>query len=188
MTSFINTNSGIAFNPLDPDPKLVNIDDIARGLSHICRFAGQIDRFYSVAEHSVHVSRVVEAVGGSLDACRWGLLHDASEAYLGDIPTPIKRTDMFKAYREAEGRFQEVIAQVFGLSALQPELVTQVDRDIVPVEAGLFFTRRFKEFQEPFDWGPQIRTEMKNAGWSSEQAHREFRNQFAYLSRDWNNV
>lgn len=85
----METYSGIEFDLANPRPEAVDLDDIAVGLSNTCRFNGQVRKFYSVAEHSVLVADILAATGyGSLSLA--GLLHDASEAYLGDLISPIK--------------------------------------------------------------------------------------------------
>lgn len=80
---WIQTYTGRPFWPLDPRPEDVDIVDISHALSLICRFVGQCTKFYSVAEHSVRVSRIVPTL--------YALLHDAAEAYTGDICTQIKK-------------------------------------------------------------------------------------------------
>ena len=70
---FIGTFSGLRFWPLDPNPEKILIDDIAHALAHQCRFGGHASRFYSVAEHSVHVSRLCLP-----EHALWGLLHDVA--------------------------------------------------------------------------------------------------------------
>lgn len=82
---WIQTYTGRQFWPLDPKPEEVCIEDIAHALSQQCRYAGHTIRFYSVAQHSVEIAlRVPRA------AALWGLLHDAAEAYLVDLPRPVK--------------------------------------------------------------------------------------------------
>src|ERR1019366_9954250 len=81
----IRTYSGVRFKPLDPDPA-VGISDIAHALANQCRFGGHSSAFYSVAQHSVRVSEICAA-----EDALWGLLHDASEAYLVDVPAPLKQ-------------------------------------------------------------------------------------------------
>ena len=78
------TASGLGFDPEDPKPEAIVIEDIAHALSNICRFGGHTGSFYSVAQHSVLVSLHTNA-----KFARAGLMHDASEAYIGDIIRPV---------------------------------------------------------------------------------------------------
>jgi hypothetical protein len=127
---FIGTFSGLRFWPLDPNPEKLLVEDIAHALAHQCRFGGHASKFYSVAEHSVHVSKLCPAQ----DAL-WGLLHDASEAYLVDLPRPLKQLPEFAAYREAERRLQRAVAERFGLPPDQPASVTVADDTMLWIEA-----------------------------------------------------
>ena len=104
------TYAGKCVHPLDPHPDEIDIEDIAHALAHVCRFLGHTDRFYSVAQHSVLVSQQVPAA----DAL-WGLLHDASEAYICDLAAPIKRDPSMEAYRAAEQRLMACVCRRFGL-------------------------------------------------------------------------
>ena len=128
--SFIGTFSGLRFWPLDPDPAKILIEDIAHALGHLCRFGGHSSKFYSVAEHSVHVSQLCLP-----EHALWGLLHDASEAYLVDLPRPLKLLPEFAPYREAERRLQRVIAVRFGLQPDQPASVAEADDTMLWIEA-----------------------------------------------------
>ena len=83
---WIQTWTGKAFRPLSPSPGSIDIRDIAHSLALLCRFNGHCNQFYSVAEHCVRISNVVPA-----DQALWGLLHDAAEAYISDLPRPVKR-------------------------------------------------------------------------------------------------
>ncbi len=126
---WMQTATGRQFWPLDPRPWEVDIRDIAASLSKQCRFAGHCRIFYSVAEHCVHVSNVVP----SEDAL-WGLLHDAAEAYLVDVPRPVKHAPEFRFYREAEARVTVAICQHFYLHATEPESVRLADRAMLATE------------------------------------------------------
>jgi 5'-deoxynucleotidase YfbR-like HD superfamily hydrolase len=108
---FIKTFSGKNIDPLCPDPEDILIEDIAHALSNQCRFAGHVREFYSVAQHSVHVSQLLQIAGEDSLTQLAGLLHDASEAYLVDLPTPIKR--QMPKYCEAEDVCQETIMLKF---------------------------------------------------------------------------
>lgn len=88
---WIQTFSGRKFFVFDPRPEDVDIEDIAHGLSNTCRFSGQVSKFYSVAQHSVLVSQCVFLATGSSSLALSSLLHDASEAYTGDFPSPWKK-------------------------------------------------------------------------------------------------
>lgn len=103
----IRTVSGIYVNVFDPRPEMICIEDIAHSLSHQCRFGGHLPDFYSVAQHSVSVSQIVEE-SDRLAA----LLHDASEAYLVDMPSPIKKG--LPNYKMLESNLMKVIARKFG--------------------------------------------------------------------------
>lgn len=92
---YIETYTGKKFYFTDPEPDMIDIRDIAHSLSLQCRFMGHVDTFYSVAEHSVAVSCIVEPENALA-----GLLHDATEAYLSDIPRPIKK--LFPQYQALE--------------------------------------------------------------------------------------
>jgi uncharacterized protein len=125
----ITTYSGIRFWPLQPNPADIRIEDIVHALSNQCRFGGHAREFYSVAEHSVRVSQLCRP-----EDALWGLLHDASEAYLSDVPAPLKELPAFEAYRAAERSLQGTIAVRFGLSTEQPRSVTEADRAVLGIE------------------------------------------------------
>jgi hypothetical protein len=88
--TWCQTYSGKALSFLVPDPDAITIDDIAIGLARECRFGRQTRRFYSVAQHSVFVAKIVHDIDpGNISARLWALLHDAHEAYTGDLTTPL---------------------------------------------------------------------------------------------------
>lgn len=107
MTTMICTASGQYVDVLRPEQHRFDIEDIAHALSHICRFCGHVREFYSVAQHSVLVSGML---GPS--AALAGLLHDASEAYLGDVTLPLKGA--LPEYLKIEQRMQAAIMRQFG--------------------------------------------------------------------------
>lgn len=123
---WMQTFTGGVFWPMDPRPEEVDIADIAHALANACRYAGHVRRFYSVAEHSVLLSRHFS----SLPHRRWALLHDATEAYLVDVPRPVK--PFLPGYREAEDAVMRVVAARFGLGGdTIPEAVKIADGRIL---------------------------------------------------------
>ena len=124
-TASISMYTGHRFYPLEPAKNHYDVRDIAHGLSLLCRFAGQGERFYSVAEHSLLVSRLLtsspqEATDRSRVTWHFihalhpslrlvGLLHDASEAYMADVPAPIKALPQLDGYRQVEQQVMEAI-------------------------------------------------------------------------------
>jgi 5'-deoxynucleotidase YfbR-like HD superfamily hydrolase len=119
MRDYIVTYTGKKFYPMNPHPDQIDIRDIARGLSQICRFSGQVPAPYSVAQHSVLVADILIAppisdlAHCSLDTIRAGLLHDASEAYIGDVPTPLKKD--LPLYNEVETNIIQCVYEKFGI-------------------------------------------------------------------------
>jgi len=123
------TFSGQKFYPFDPQPEEIHIQDIAHHLSLICRFGGSCSWFYSVAEHSLWVSKLCPPPDRL-----WGLLHDAAEAYLGDVIRPIKCRPEFAAYRDAKAALLSAIIQKFGLAPEMPASVYNADELMLGVE------------------------------------------------------
>ncbi len=133
--SYITTGSGIHFDPVAPEPMLLDIRDIAHSLSNICRANGHVRHFYSVGQHSINCCREAERRGYSWRVQMACLLHDGSEAYLSDVTRPIK--GLLTEYLEIEDRLQNMIWERFIGSPLTEEekkLVFQVDDDILSME------------------------------------------------------
>ncbi len=122
--------SGRHVSPLEMGLNDIDILDIAHALSQVNRFGGHLPRPVSVAQHSVYVSRLCEGPH-ALQA----LLHDASEAYLGDVTKWLKATPEFAAYRKAEERLQCLIWQKFGCATRQAPEVSAADKLMVRYEA-----------------------------------------------------
>jgi len=126
--TWIQTYTGRRFTPTKPMAGAIVLEDIAHPLSMQCRFSGHVSKFYSVAQHSVLVSYICD----EKDAL-WGLLHDASEAYIVDIPRPIKR--VLKEYVDLERVMQESVCERFGLPKGMPESVKKADDLLLMTEA-----------------------------------------------------
>lgn len=127
---WIATYTGKRFYPLDPRAEDIDINDIIHALSNLCRFGGHCVGFYSVAQHCVLVSLMCAP-----EDALWGLLHDASEAYLVDVPSPLKKEESFAAYRAAETELMATICDVFGLSRDEPPSVKLADKRVLATEA-----------------------------------------------------
>lgn len=109
----IRTFSGNWVNVFDPQEDQITIEDIAHGLSNLCRYGGHTRVFYSVAQHSIHCAEVLRNSNTSLQQQFDALMHDASEAYLMDFPRPIKLK--MPEYKVIEHGLMKVIAQKFGV-------------------------------------------------------------------------
>ena len=122
----IMLQSGAWFDFGAPASSNFTIEDIAHGLANICRYAGQCRRFYSVAEHSLLVSET--AVGLELEA----LLHDAAEAFMGDITRPLKQ--MLPEYTKIEKNVEAAVLRKFGLNSPLPPGVKEADLRVLAAE------------------------------------------------------
>lgn len=115
------------FDYADPGKTEVTIGDIAAALSKVCRFAGHVRRFYSVAQHAVNASRIV-AAEHAFDA----LMHDTAEAFTNDIPTPLKyAVPMFK---DLEVRIEAAMAERFGFTYPLSDAVRLADAQMLAIE------------------------------------------------------
>jgi hypothetical protein len=174
----IQTASGRRFSLLEPRASDVDIGDVAHALSNQCRFGGHSRVFYSVAQHSCVVADAVEAAGADATTTLWALLHDASEAYLLDLPHPIKhRTALGEAYREVEAGVTAAIAEHFALPVAPPPIVKRIDREVLAAERLAFM-------QVEWDW-PELDgvtpLELELEPWSPERAASEFLARFERL-------
>lgn len=147
-TSTIRTFTGIYVDFLNPTPEMFNVEDIAHALSMHCRFAGHIPVFYSVAQHSISVAEMVEP-----EHRLAALLHDASEAYLQDIPSPFKRH--MHDYQYHEARFEKIIAQAFNLEYPLHQSIKDADR------RQLEFEWQALVVEGPNKWYPMGQPEAK---------------------------
>ena len=120
--------------PFTIGPEDIDLVDIANALARQCRFLGHVSGFVSVGEHSLVVSRLLEERGESPLIQATGLLHDASEAYLGDISGPLKCLPAFDGYREVEEHVERVIAAKYGLPFPYPPIVKVCDNESADLE------------------------------------------------------
>lgn len=172
MKPEILTFNGRYFNFLEPQACHIDIETIAHALAHICRFTGHTNQFYSVAQHSVLVSHLVPPQHALA-----GLLHDAAEAFLGDVATPLKQ--LLPDYKAIEARVEGVVLEHFGLGPMLPPEVRHADlcalmteaRDFMPAEA------------EDWDFGPTVQPHALTIfPMSSGMARQQFMQRFRVLT------
>ena len=175
---YIQTSSGRWVNPFEPDPAQLDPDDIARALANVCRFGGHTRAFYSVAQHSVIVSELVEERGGDVEDVFAALMHDATEAYLGDMPHPIKhRSPLGAAFKAAEDRLESVLRERFAIKPDVPE-IKRVDRALLATERQAFSSISW-------DW-PELEgiepLALELTAWAPDEAARRFSERYAELA------
>ena len=135
------TYSGKRFYAFDARVEDINIKDIAHSLSLQTRWNGHCKTFYSIASHSLACARVAERIPATADVVAWALMHDAAEAYIGDIIRPIKKALLVDfgnqafTMKEVEERLLRIIAEKFNLPWPIPETVFEIDNRMLVMEA-----------------------------------------------------
>jgi len=173
--SCITTGSGRFFDLLAPEEYDYDIDEIATSLSNICRYTGHVTTFYSVAEHSVLVSRLVPT---SFALC--GLLHDASEAFVGDVSSPLKR--LLPEYIRIEDNIQSAISKHFDLPYPFPAQVHEADKKMYWAERQTVADNGVKDTL----WHQDRRAARKESavGMSPTMARRMFMSRYKEITND----
>jgi len=174
MEAWIETGTGKIFNYLGDDTDGIDLDDIAGALSKQCRYTGHCSRFYSVAEHSFFVSLHVPK-----EFALAGLLHDASEAYLSDIASPIKQ--LMTEYKGIEDGIMKRIAKRFNLDDgfwKGPE-VKEADWAMLMSEASVLLPSQGRKWYFPEGQLPSI---YKPACWSPDAAAIMFKLRYNELT------
>ena len=138
ITSFL----GKEINLIDIDSSQITLEDIAHGLSYLCRYSGQCRHFYSVGQHSINCLKVSDVFGYDEKLKIYTLLHDASEAYICDIPSPLKR--LLPEYKKYEISLQDAIYERFNL-----EKITPTDKRLVKQVDNIMFSKEWKELMDP---------------------------------------
>ncbi len=145
-------------------------EDIAHALANTCRYGGHCHEFYSVAQHSVLVARALPQ-----EFQLWGLLHDASEAYVADVPRPLKL--FLPNYRELEDGVMAAVVERFGLSVDMPAEVKRIDNAILATEAAQIM------LAPPQEWNlPEAPLDIRIEPWSALTSRRVFLEEFARLT------
>lgn len=145
---FITTYSGAKFYPDDMNISDIPIEDIAHALAHNCRYNGHVERFYSVAEHCVAVGLCVPEEDRFA-----GLMHDVCEAFMPDMPRPLK--GCIPGFDEFEERLEKAVADAFEIPWPLPESVRYVDKNIVKDEALVLY-------KSPPEWIQQFQSVAKD--------------------------
>lgn len=163
MSNEIVTFTGRVIDPTDPDPRKINIRDIAHALSNQCRFTGHVREFYSVAQHSVLCANfVLNDLDGGKKLALTALLHDASEAYLSDIARPVKHSEgLYEAYATIESTLQGAISKKYKVPFPFPDTIKKVDDALLLAEQEQLMPRhrhiesllKYRDEIEP--WLPQ---------------------------------
>ena len=147
--SWIQTKTGRKFYPLKPKCEDIDIEDIAWSLSNICRYNGHCKRFFSVAEHSIYASERLPP-RYALE----GLMHDAAEAYIGDISTPVKQ--LLPDIKKIEHVILKCIAEKFKLEYPFREAIKKVDLRLLATEASQIMNPQVEVWPQltepPFDF------------------------------------
>ena len=171
---FVSIISGNRFWPEDPRPEEIHLDDIAHSLARLSRFNGHTLKTYSVAQHSVYVSRVVDQ-----RFALFALFHDASEAYLGDVISPLKRL-IKPIYSSIEERVMEAIARRFGF-----EMTEEAFREVKRADTILLATEARDLTRNMFVRQPLSELPLDDPitlCWCDTFAEREFRRRFEDLT------
>ncbi len=172
--TWTRTCSGEAVDLLNPDPKNLRIEDIAKALSKVCRFAGHTRKFYSVAQHSVIVSRLCPP-----ELRLKGLLHDAAEAFVSDIPTPVKSILSAACRAElkaVEARLLAALGKALAIDVSPDPAVKHADLVALRHEAELLLPEPIAGFADlPGDPCEPI------TPWRAEVAERNFLHEFHRL-------
>ena len=156
--AFIQTHTGRTFHPWAPTAEEINIDDISYALANLCRWNGHTTRFYSVAEHSILAAREAKVRGYNKKVQAWALLHDAAEAYVGDMASPIKHH--LSELVELENNIMTAIALKFDLGFNYnsiPFEVKRIDYDLMIAEAD-------KLLRHKLDWVEEARKDAQPIG------------------------
>ena len=168
----IITRSGTPVNPYRLEEEMIRIDDIAHALSRLCRYNGHTEAHYSVAQHSIHVAQYLGHVKFDDRLVFAALLHDAPEAYLGDMIRPVKRG--MREYTELENEIRERIWRWAGLFPDREarQYISAVDAAIIANEVQAFFTEKARRNWPLTYAGLPLHFRLK--AWPAEVARRRF--------------
>jgi uncharacterized protein len=187
---WIESFTGRRVRPLQPDAGVLDIRDIAHHLSNQCRYSGAVRVHYSVAEHSVRVRELMLKSGAPNWLQLWGLMHDASEAYLLDLPSPVKHAPEMAFYRAAEKAWMVCICERFGLK-FDRHMLDRVDVSLDPLAVkhadGVLLATEARDLMpfNPDHWIGLTEAPLPETikPWHQSSAEREFLAAFEELNR-----
>lgn len=172
MKNAILLESGNFYSYLNPEQNVWSIEDIALSLSNLCRFGGQIGKFYSIAQHCVLVSYIIDPEF-ALD----GLLHDGVEAFMVDIPTPLK--SLLPDYKALEEKHEAEMFRRFGLQYPMVPAVRKADGELLIAEV-----RDMKPAHPMWDgYGIDASHVPTITPWTAEEAWVKFMLRFDELTK-----
>ena len=175
--NYIQTYSGVIFYPLEPDPDLILLPDIAHALSNQCRFGGHVRKFHSVAQHCVQVANLLKLDSPEIQLA--GLLHDATEAYLVDLPKPIK--NKMPIYVEAEERLLKSIADRFNISFDLFKEVKESDRSALAIESSHLMAPLHADFELTKSDIENVSGLSLGVCWTPEKAEKMYLEKFSEI-------
>ncbi len=170
LNNTIKVSAGHYVDLANPDPSTIEVKSIAAALSKVCRFGGHCPQFYSVAEHCIHATALACSEGYTGDALVAVFLHDAAEAYIGDMVKPLKVT--MPQYGEAEQRIEAAIQAAFGVDFSKwMDVIKRFDRAMLKAEKVTMWpedTENWAGFSEIED------RVVKFQFWEPSQAEMQF--------------
>jgi hypothetical protein len=170
--------NGKPFDLEHPDPSVIDIRTIAASLSKLCRFNGHVKRFYSVAEHCALVSGIVSYDMRHPELALKGLLHDATESFVGDMVSPLKRTQ--PAYKKVEHRVARAIKTAFSVPDGGNEMVKRADLVAGATEAAQLMPP--SPYWDGSFRGARPMEDPPRLGWSPRRAEAEYLDLFQEIT------
>ena len=171
----IQLSNGLYYDFYNPDPDVVTIEVIAHALANICRYTGHVSRFYSVAEHSVRASYL-----GPDNEALERLMHDAGEALVGDVSTPLKR--QLGGYAEIEERAEILCATKFGYQYPYPPSVKQADLIMLATEKKFLLPQTEVQWEVLKGIEPMV-GDLRNAAGTPSHWKQKFIDRYEELKR-----
>jgi len=173
--NYIQTYTGLSFDPTNLSPDSISIEDIAHALAHQCRWRGHCLKYFSVAEHCVLMTYVV-----SKEAAIYALMHDCAEAYMGDCPRPFK--PLFPNFREIEQQVRRTIDVKLGLDIPNNDIIEEIkNADLRMLATERHFNLKYTGLEWTVLNGVKPYENFRLGFWTPEQAEFYFLNTFKQL-------